>query len=82
MSATQTISRDFLTALVQKEFINEGQVEQILGDVDLVQFFEKAKKKTFLLIHPDKCELDLAEAASKALNATYDSFDSDLAGAV
>ena len=35
-----------------------------------------------LLIHPDKCELDLAEAASKALNATYDSFDSDLAGAV
>ncbi|MBD23496.1 MAG: hypothetical protein CMG46_00610 [Candidatus Marinimicrobia bacterium] len=44
MSTTQTIPRDFLTALVQKEFINEGQVEQILGDGDLVQFFEKAKK--------------------------------------
>ena len=63
MSATQTISREFLTALVEKEFIKEEQVERILEDEDLVQFFEKAKKKTKKKsseerageYNPDKC---------------------------
>ena len=63
MSATQTISREFLTALVEKEFIKDEQVERILEDEDLVQFFEKAKKKTKKKsseerageYNPDKC---------------------------
>ena len=43
---------------------------------------EKAKNKTLLKIHPDKCAMPFADAASKALNATYTTWFDDLHGAV
>ena len=37
--------RDFLSALVAKEFLKDEMVEKIMEDEELVNFFEKSKKK-------------------------------------